>query len=70
MRDPRAPGPQPRRWFVTPELLEWKQQVACGDYAGPFFTFPNNPSGIDSVLYARTVNGIRRYFCDRCSTRY
>lgn len=36
-----------RRWFVTNELLQWKQMVASGQYAGPLFTFPNNQSAID-----------------------
>ena len=32
-----------RRWFASPELLHWKETVACGDYDGPFFSFPNDP---------------------------
>lgn len=38
---------KPRRWFVTPELTQWRHMVACGDYAGPFATWPHHPSGID-----------------------
>jgi hypothetical protein len=30
----------PRRWFVTPALTQWKQMTECGDYIGPFYSFP------------------------------
>ena len=46
---------KPRRWFVTPELLEWKQMAAAGNYAGPFFSFPCHPSGIDPWEMGRSV---------------
>lgn len=28
------------RWWVTPELLQWRYMVECGQYAGPLFLFP------------------------------
>jgi hypothetical protein len=37
---------KPRRWFVTPELVQWRYMTACGDYAGPFFNFPDDPWGM------------------------
>jgi hypothetical protein len=37
---------KPRRWFVTPELTQWKYMTACGDYAGPFFSF-HQPSELN-----------------------
>ncbi len=36
---------KPRRWFLTPELIQWRYMVECGDYAGPFFSFPYRPWG-------------------------
>ena len=33
-----------RRWFVTPELTQWRQMVATGQYFGPFFSFPYEPA--------------------------
>ncbi len=32
---------KPRRWFVTPELLTWKQAVAAREYSGNFFEWPH-----------------------------
>jgi hypothetical protein len=29
-----------RRWFVTPDLLQWKEAQAHGKYDAPFFSFP------------------------------
>lgn len=34
---------KPRRWFVTPELLQWKIMQAHGSYEGPFCTWPTQP---------------------------
>src|ERR1035441_2229763 len=38
---------KPRRWFLTPELIQWSYMVACGQYAGPFFSFPHD-GGVES----------------------
>ena len=53
---------KPRRWFVTHDLTQWRYMRECGDYAGPFFTFPNNPSGIDPwVQNGGIQNMVRAY---------
>lgn len=31
---------KPRRWFSGPILQQWRFMAACGDFSGPFFTFP------------------------------
>lgn len=36
-----------RRWFTGPQLSQWRYMQTCGEYSGPFWSFPNNPSGID-----------------------
>lgn len=52
-----------RRWFLTPKLIQWRYMVACGDYAGPFFSFPNNPSGIDPWEQGRWLRNVVNAIC-------
>jgi len=47
-----------RRWFSGPKLLDWKQQTACGEYAGPFATFPNCRAGVDPDAQNRGVQAM------------
>lgn len=54
------PHRKPRRWFLTPELLDWRFKTACGEYAGPLATYPNNPSGIDPWLDFRSARNLCR----------
>ena len=28
------------RWWVTPDLIQWRYMQACGDYSGGFAMFP------------------------------
>lgn len=34
-----------RRWFVTPELLDWRRMSDRGEYRGPLFAFPHGVPG-------------------------
>lgn len=40
-----------RRWFVTPELLQWRYMVATGYYQGHFFDFPKPGSDTREKLF-------------------
>ncbi len=41
------------RWWVTPDLLQWKMMQAAGDYCGPFYQFPeiNNWAPQEAMEY-------------------
>jgi hypothetical protein len=52
---------KPRRWYVTPELTQWRYMTACGEYAGPLFSFPHNPSGIDPWAQNRAFHDLMEY---------
>jgi hypothetical protein len=62
---------KPRRWFATPDLLQWKHMQDCGDYAGPFFSFPHDPWGLFRLFvdpYENSTGEPRRGFISREST--
>lgn len=52
------------RWWVTPDLIQWRYMVECGDYFYPFWRFPffPNPQGADSHYPSRSnpINGTIR----------
>ena len=45
-----------RRWFLTDELVRWKYMQACGDYVGPFFSWPNDQIGGVAVSVSHHQN--------------
>lgn len=38
-RSQQASPMKPRRWFLAPDLIQWRYMVACGNRFGPFFLF-------------------------------
>ena len=52
---------KPRRWFSGPRLIQWRYMQQCGQYTGPFATFPDDPlalveSGIPSLAFGGRFN--------------
>ena len=53
-----------RRWFQTPELIQWRYMTECGQVSAPFFLFPYwSVEGLQSEMqrirlsyYAQVVN--------------
>lgn len=44
---------KPRRWFLTPQLVQWRYMTACGSYAAPFFWWPRLRSALADVMAER-----------------
>lgn len=42
---------KPRRWFLTPQLIQWRYMVACGNFTRPFVFFPRFDNG-KAILFA------------------
>ncbi len=54
---------KPRRWFITPELTQWRYMCECGDYYEPFFHWPNyNLQAKPNAVSIALRNELRKNF--------